>query len=439
MAPKIISSDQTDGVDVEFNNERWILQAGVSMDVAGDNAFFSTQRIINTTIDILGTVHTTGVVASLLLQGNHSTVIVETGGSIDSTRNAISISGRFGEVTNDGSITAVDFGVRMRGDDGIVTNTGTITSEGTCVDFSGAGGELQNFGTISGPVGVSVHANSKTFTLENHAGGSISGTKYAYVGDGTRETVINEGTIDGKVILRSGADVFISDGGTVTGRVFGGNGNDTYVIDNASIELSEFDGGGTDSVRSSVTYTLAAFIENLRLTGSGTTDGTGNGLSNALHGNAAANHLIGLGGNDRLAGHGGRDELVGGGGQDRLIGGNAADTLSGNFGSDTISGGRGADRIIGGQGKDHLVGGAGPDTFVFANNHGVDTIDDFVARGHRHDILDLSSLTTINSFRELKHGHLTQDGSDAVITDGHSRIILEDTHASDLTRFDFLF
>jgi Ca2+-binding RTX toxin-like protein len=437
MSTHTVSSDQTDGINVMANNDKWIVETGVSMDVAGDNAFFSRERIINTTIDVFGSVHTSAVIASVLLQGNYSAVIVESGGSIDSTRSAISISGRFGEVTNDGSITAVDFGVRMRGWNGNLTNTGTIESEGTAVDFSGPNGELENFGTITGRVGVSVHAGSQSFSLENH--GSISGTKYAYVGDATKETVTNVGTIDGSVYLRSGADVFISDGGTVTGKVYGGNGNDTYDIDSASITLVEIDGGGTDSVRSSVSYTLASFIENLRLTGTGTTDGTGNGLSNALHGNAAANHLIGLGGNDRLAGHGGRDELVGGGGRDRLIGGNAADTLSGNFGSDIIAGGTGADRIIGGQGNDQLSGGAGPDTFVFADKHGVDTIDDCVVRGSRHDILDLSSLTTINSFSELKHGHLTQDGADAVITDGNSRIILEDTRSSDLTRFDFLF
>jgi Ca2+-binding RTX toxin-like protein len=439
MATHTISVDRTNGVDVNSNNEKWIVNAGVSLDVAGDNAFFCTQGFIKPTIDIFGSVHTTGVIASLLLQGNHSAVIVESGGSIDSTRNAISISGRFGEVTNDGSITAVDFGVRMRGEDGIVTNTGTIASEGTCVDFSGANGELQNFGSISGPVGVSVHANSKAFTLENHATGSISGTKYAYVGDSTRETLINEGTIDGKVILRSGADVFISNGGTVTGRVFGGNGNDTYVIDNASIELSEFDGGGTDSVRSNVSYTLASFIENLRLTGTGTTDGTGNVLSNLLRGNLEANHLFGLKGNDRIAGGGGQDELDGGAGRDRLIGGNGLDLLTGNVGGDTMVGGRGSDTLIGGRGNDHLSGGAGPDTFVFANKHGIDTIDDFVAKGPSHDILDLTSLTTINSFRELKHGHLAQDGADVVITDGHSKIILEDVQISQLTRHDFLF
>jgi Ca2+-binding RTX toxin-like protein len=76
-------------------------------------------------------------------------------------------------------------------------------------------------------------------------------------------------------------------------------GDDTYFI-GAGDTVVEAAGGGTDLVKSYVSHTLAANVENLVLLGNAAISGTGNGLGNRLDGaaNPGANVLKGLAGND---------------------------------------------------------------------------------------------------------------------------------------------
>ncbi|MBV7498215.1 Ig family protein, partial [Pseudomonas sp. PDM24] len=77
--------------------------------------------------------------------------------------------------------------------------------------------------------------------------------------------------------------------------LIGGLGNDTYIIDNLGDTITETSAlaGETDTVRSSVSWTLAANVENLFLTGGDNLGGAGNSQNNVLVGNTGNNTLSG--------------------------------------------------------------------------------------------------------------------------------------------------
>jgi Ca2+-binding RTX toxin-like protein len=137
------------------------------------------------------------------------------------------------------------------------------------------------------------------------------------------------------------------DGGTGADSMDGGTGNDTYFVDHLFDKVVEGADSGVDEVVSSITHTLAANVEKLKLSGGAPINGTGNALDNSIRGNDANNVLSGMAGDDALRGQGGNDTLFGG------------------LGNDVLDGGTGADSIDGGTGNDALIGGGGNDAFVF--------------------------------------------------------------------------
>jgi Ca2+-binding RTX toxin-like protein len=173
------------------------------------------------------------------------------------------------------------------------------------------------------------------------------------VGDVGNDTLKGGGGADS---LTGGAGNDSLDGEAGNDSMAGGTGNDTYVVDTAGDTVSENPGEGTDTVRSRVTWTLGADLENLVLLGAADIDGTGNELANFITGNNAANVLAGGSGNDTLKGGGGADSLVG------------------DTGNDLLDGGAGGDQMAGGAGDDVYVVAHAADIVTETQNQGTDRV-----------------------------------------------------------------
>ncbi|WP_308189089.1 calcium-binding protein [Nostoc mirabile] len=215
---------------------------------------------------------------------------------------------------------------------------------------------------------------------------------------------LNGGTGDDTLRGQGGNDTL--NGGIGADILDGGDNDDLYIVDNVLDVAAEVLGdtrAGVDTVLSSVTYTLSANLENLRLTGAAFS-GTGNAQDNVITGTGSENVLWGLDGNDILNGVSligdifvGGDTLNGGDGNDTLNGdgilngGDGNDTLdgggtlNGGDGNDTLDGGgtlngdngddilNGSGILNGGDGNDALIGAFGNDTLIGA--FGNDTLN----------------------------------------------------------------
>jgi Ca2+-binding RTX toxin-like protein len=150
----------------------------------------------------------------------------------------------------------------------------------------------------------------------------------------------------------------------------GGSGNDSYSVDSTGDVVVEDPGDGIDTVRSTVTFTLAAAIENLTLLNGSNINGTGNALGNIITGNGGNNVITGLGGGDTMDGGGGLDTLSYAGSSvgvgvslatgdasggdalgdvfanfEKLTGSSFNDTLEGDGNANTLAGGSGTDML----------------------------------------------------------------------------------------------
>ena len=294
----------------------------------------------------------------------------------------------------------------------VIDNVGDIV-----VELAGGGTD-----TVQSSISYSLADNAESLTLTGAE--AINGTGNALANTLTGNAAANT--------LVSGDGNDSLNGGAGADTMFGGAGNDLYTVDNAGDIVTELVGEGTDTVQSSIRYALGDNVENLTLTGTLATDGTGNALDNSLTGNAAANTLNGGDGGDILNGGAGIDTLIGGAGNDAYVVDNIADVvvefanegtdtvsasvthtlasnienlsltgtaainakgneldnlILGNSASNTLVGAAGNDTLDGGAGNDTLDGGAGNDTYVLGRGYGSDTAQENDSTTGNRDVL----------------------------------------------------
>jgi Ca2+-binding RTX toxin-like protein len=366
----------------------------------------------NLTLTGMGAINGTGNTRNNTLTGNDADNSLSSGAGNDSLVGGAGNDTMIGWTGND--IYEVD----STGD--VVLETSTITTE---ID------------SVKASITYTLGANLENLTLNGI--GAINGT------GNTRNNTLTGNDANNSLSSGAGNDSLIGGAGndTMTGwtgndTMIGGTGNDVYEVESTGDVVSETSTIATeiDLVKTSITYTLGANLENLTLNGIGAINGTGNTLNNILIGNGANNSLSSGAGNDTLNGGAGNDTMSGWTGNDiyvvdstgdvvsetstiateidsieayithslganlekltllgsqslsgygntlnnTLTGNIASNTLRGGYGNDTLNGGNGNDILYGGIGNDNLTGSEGSDRFSFSSkSEGIDRINDF--------------------------------------------------------------
>jgi Ca2+-binding RTX toxin-like protein len=237
-----------------------------------------------------------------VLTGNDAANILS-GGDGDDTLN-----GGAGNDLLDGGAGS-DRMVGGAGDDTYVVDVATDT-----VVESADGG----IDTVRAGITYTLGSNVENLILTGSTAINGSGNSLANVLTGNGGANVLSGG-SGNDTLYGGGGNDTLDGGAGIDTLHGGSGDDIYIVDNVDDIVIENAHEGIDTVQSNKTYTLAANVENLTLTGTSAINGSGNGLANVITGNGGANVLSGGGGDDLLAGGLGNDTLTGGAGNDTFF------------------------------------------------------------------------------------------------------------------------
>ena len=381
------------------------------------------------------------------------TLLLPVSAAVNGTGNALNNS-----ITGNGAANILTGGLgndTLNGGAGIDTLIGGAGNDTYVVDNAGdVVTELVGEGTdtVQASITYTLGATLENLTLTGST--AINGT-----GNDASNTLTGNSAAN---VLTGGLGNDSLNGGAGADTLVGGVGNDTYTVDNASDVTTELASEGTDLVNASITWTLAANVENLTLSGSTSINGTGNVANNVLTGNSATNVLTGGAGDDTLNGAAGADTLIGGAGNDSYTVDNAADTttelagegtdgvsssvtwtlaanfenltltgssavngtgnslanvITGNSGANVLSGDAGNDTLNDAAGANVFVGGAGNDTLNVTST-GIDRIA--LARGHGSDTI-IGSGTAANDVLEVSNGitkavmGLLKSGNDLVV------------------------
>jgi len=416
--------DGTDTLNGAGNDD--ILDGGAGADTmrgGQGNDLFKVDNVDDMVIEFLDDgIDQVEASLSYTLTVNVENLTLTGAGNVNATGNALNnvLIGNSGANILNGLAGADTMAGGLGDDTYIVDNAGDVVTE-----LSGQGSD-----TVESSIDYTLGANVENLTL---TGAAVFG-----YGNGLANVLIgNAGnnTLNGF----AGAD-------TMTGK----GGDDIYYVDNAGDVIVETGGAGRDSVRSTVSYTLANFVENITLLTTADLDAVGNGFNNTMIGNAGANTLMGAGGLDILFGNAGNDVLDGGLGADKMYGGEGDDTYyadapgdftfegdvnwgvdtvisqrgfslganidnliiagvgnyagSGNLLDNVMTAGGGANTLTGRAGNDTLDGGAGNDKMYGGEGNDIyyaDSSGDIAFEGQAgwgHDIVYASVTFTLSNY-----------------------------------------
>ena len=265
------------------------------------NSAFSSE-IENVVLTGSAALNATGDDGNNLLTGNSAANRLNGGDGNDT------LTGNAGNDTLNGGVGADAM------DGGAGNDTYVVNSRGDSVTetLAGAAGGTDLVQSAAAIFVLGNNVENLTLTEAGNINGAGNALNNILTGN-SGDNVLSGG--DGTDTLIGGAGNDTLDGGAGTDKMAGGLGDDTYVVNLTTDVVTEALNAGTDNVFSSITYTLGANVENLRLTGTDNLTGTGNALTNILTGNSGNNTLSGLAGNDTLRGGLGNDTVNGGSGQ----------------------------------------------------------------------------------------------------------------------------
>jgi Ca2+-binding RTX toxin-like protein len=387
----VFYGDSSAGVGINLDTGR-----GVGGSAEGDR-FISIENVFGSSFNdsIIGNT------ASNQLHGQEGNDVIKGGGGNDyldgGSGNDILLSDWGNSVLDGGS--GDDTLKGWGGANTLIGGTGIDTA-----DYSGV-----NYGvTVSLTSGRASHGyiswpnDVPDWAVADHLSGieNITGSDY-------QDFLIGDGGVN---VLRGmdGGDLLDGRGGA--DRAYGGAGNDQYYVDNAGDLAWEKAGEGFDTVRTIVSYTLAAGSEIERLLpddyqGTAAINLTGNEFDNEIWGNYGDNIINGGAGADRMNGWRGNDTYIVDNPGDTLfengdihstpqsesegfdtvltsvsfaVGlyseievlqatGTADVYLQGSLDNNRIIGNSGSNIIDGSYGKDTLTGGGGLDVFIWSS------------------------------------------------------------------------
>lgn len=344
----------------------------------------STRRFTGTVpigyLDTLDVVVTATDQGGLAVQDTFSIAVTVQNLTLNGTTSAETLTGRSGNDTIDGK-AGNDTLIGNAGNDRLVGGTGNDTMTGGIGDDTYVVDSLSDVVMENANAGVDTVETTISLTLGAYMENlTLTGTSTISGAGNGLDNVLTGNSVANT--LNGGAGNDTLNGGAGSDTMVGGSGDDTYYVDSTSDVVTEEASEGNDTVLASVTHTLAANVENLRINTTNAVNGTGNASDNILYAAAGNNTLNGQGGVDTVSYLYASSavtvslastsaQATGGSGSDTL---QNVENLTGSNYNDSLTGSSIANVLDGGAGNDTLIGGVGNDTYLLRRGSGADTV-----------------------------------------------------------------